>query len=169
MFKTFMGGNKGGGQQGGSGAGAAPPLAPRFAKHTPMDAHFFISEEPSWRAAATGSDPIWVASDVELAGSKEQRYSYVYRPSQAVQHNGSVWVHAVFTPPGASPSPKDDFFDKGATFARSRELVAYLPKPKVGEVRYKCEVFMKRYAMGVAAVMPRILRAMGEAGPVFET
>ncbi|GAB4824016.1 hypothetical protein N2152v2_011062 [Parachlorella kessleri] len=133
MFKTFMGGNKQGGQQGAGAPGAAPPLAPRFAKHTPMDAHFFISEEPSWRAAARSSDPVWVASDVELAGGKEQRYTYVYRPSHAVQHNGSVWVHAVFTPPGASPSPKDDFFDKGATFARSRELVAYLPKPKAKE------------------------------------
>lgn len=48
-----------------------------------------------------------------------------------MQRNGSVWVHAVFTPPGASPRPGDEFFDKGATFARSRQLNAYLPKPKV--------------------------------------
>lgn len=54
---------------------------------------------------------------------------------QAVQSNGSVWVHAIFTPPGASPNPADDFFDKSATFARSLQLNAYLPKPKVSWTR----------------------------------
>lgn len=54
---------------------------------------------------------------------------------QVVQSNGSVWVHAIFTPPGASPNPADDFFDKSATFARSLQLNAYLPKPKVSSTR----------------------------------
>ena len=90
---------------------------------------------------------------------------------QAVQNNGSVYVHSIFTPAGASPNPKgegaadrrlllqlvlpctaaaadathsrtppfarlpppppppaDEFYDRSATFVRSRPLNAYLKK-----------------------------------------
>lgn len=133
MMKSFMGGNKNA-QQGKDGQGGpVPTLQPRLAKHTPLDMHLYISEKPSWHVAARHGDPVWVASDVELAGGGEHTFSYLYHPSQAVQNNGSVWVHAVFTPPGASPRPGDDFHNRAATFGRSKQLNAYLPKPKAKE------------------------------------
>lgn len=57
----------------------------------------------------------------------------MYSPSAAVQHNGSVWVHAVFTPPGAAADPASDFFDAEGTFAVSHALNQYLPLRRAAE------------------------------------
>ena len=82
-------------------------LLPRLPRGHPLDCHVFLSESPDWAAGATGGTPLWVASDVALAEAGVKReFDYVYHPSPAVQNNGSVWVHAVFTPLGASPDPK---------------------------------------------------------------
>lgn len=69
--------------------------------------HLYISEEASWQAVAAAATPIWSTFEVPLAEQQEpRRLQYVYRPSPAVQANGSVYVHAVFVPTGASPNPK---------------------------------------------------------------
>ena len=71
--------------------------------------HLFISEKRDWRTAASADEPVWVASNLALGEPGVTRGgSYIYHPSPTVQNNGSVWVHAVFTPAGASPSPKSE-------------------------------------------------------------
>jgi hypothetical protein len=126
MFKMFTGGNKNAPTGPGGKAQVLSPLLPRG---HPLDMHLFISEQPDWRAAASDGEPVWTASNVPLGEPGPARgSSYVYRPSPAVQNNGSVWVHAVFTPAGASPSPKDEFFDRTATFGRTSQLNVYLRK-----------------------------------------
>ena len=48
-----------------------------------------------------------------------------------MQNNGSVWVHAVFTPAGASPRPGDDQHDRAGTFGKTYAMAKFLKKPKV--------------------------------------
>lgn len=104
-------------------------LVPRLPRGHPLDMHLYLSERDSWQAVAESEQPIWTATDFGLAESDVSRhFSYTYRPSAAVQNNGSVFVHAVFVPTGASPNPKDDFFDKTATFARTNQLNRYMKK-----------------------------------------
>ncbi|KAL4425896.1 hypothetical protein ABPG75_009912 [Micractinium tetrahymenae] len=125
MMKMFTGGNKGGQPAGKD----AKFVVPQFGRSHPLDMHLFLSESRSWRGAASAGPALWVASDVPLAESGVKRdFSYVYRPSKAVQNNGSVFVHAVFTPTGASPNPQDEFFDRTATFARTHQLNVYRKK-----------------------------------------
>jgi hypothetical protein len=127
MMKMFTGGNKG--QQGGAGGKDAKFLTPRLPRGHPLDMHLYISEEASWQAVAAAATPIWSTFEVPLAEQQEpRRLQYVYRPSPAVQANGSVYVHAVFVPTGASPNPKDDFFDSTATFARTSPLNVWRKK-----------------------------------------
>lgn len=126
MFKMFTGGNK----NAATGPdGKAQMLSPLLPRGHPLDMHLFISEKRDWRTAAAAEQPVWTASNVPLGEAGTARGgSYIYRPSPAVQNNGSVWVHAVFTPSGASPNPKDEFFDRTASFARTSQLNAYLKK-----------------------------------------
>ncbi|KAL4445724.1 hypothetical protein ABPG77_008923 [Micractinium sp. CCAP 211/92] len=124
MMKMFMG--KGGGPQPAKDAKFATP---QFGRSHPLDVHLFLSESRSWRAAAGAGPALWVASDVPLAEPNVKRQlAYVYHPSKAVQNNGSVYVHAVFTPTGGSPNPQDEFFDRSATFARTHQLNVYRKK-----------------------------------------
>lgn len=82
-------------------------LVPRLPRGHPLDMHLYLSERDSWQAVAETEQPIWTATDFGLAESDVSRhFSYTYRPSAAVQNNGSVFVHAVFVPTGASPNPK---------------------------------------------------------------
>lgn len=127
MMKMFTGGGNKGGPEGGKDA--ASFVTPRFHKGHPMDVHLFLSESSRWQKAAAAGPPVWVASDVPLAepGTKHE-FAYTYHPSQAVQNNASVYVHAVFTPTGASPVPTDEFFDRTGTFAKSHQLNRFLKK-----------------------------------------
>ena len=142
-------------------------LTPQFPRGQPLDCHLYVSEAADWRDAAAAGTPVWTAGDVPLAEPGVVRqHSHVYRPSPAVHNNGSVFVHAVFTLPGASPNPTgarqrwarrppyvprlllarvapsptwpacplgphppphaDDFYDRAATFARTKPLNVYL-------------------------------------------
>lgn len=84
-------------------------LSPLLPRGHPVDMHLFISEKRDWRTAASADEPVWVASNLALGEPGVTRGgSYIYHPSPAVQNNGSVWVHAVFTPAGASPSPNSE-------------------------------------------------------------
>lgn len=81
-------------------------LSPQFSRGHPLDMHLYISEQRDWRKAAAAEQPVWTADNVPLAEGGEARgSSFLYRPSPAVQNNGSVWVHAVFTPAGAPNDP----------------------------------------------------------------
>lgn len=85
-----------------------PPqvLSPQFPRGHPLDLHLFISEQPDWQRAAADEAPAWTARDLALGMPGVVKQGAVaYRPSPAVQNNGSVFVHAVFTPTGASPNP----------------------------------------------------------------
>lgn len=127
VMKQFTGGGKK--PAVGPGSPAVAGLTPLLPKGTPMDVHFFISEDASWNAAAK-ADPVWLAQSVAMGASEPLMFPYLYRPSKGVQNNGTVYVHTVFTPPGASPDPDADDFDSALSFGKTRQLIAYLPKPK---------------------------------------
>lgn len=104
---------------------------PRLPRGAPADLHMFLAEDSDWLAVAHAQSPIWVVQEFALGSGAAQEKTVRYRPSPDVQNNGSLWVHTVFTPPGASPDPADGFFDPALTFAKSQPLVLYLPKPKL--------------------------------------
>jgi hypothetical protein len=110
---------------------SAITLTPMLPRGTPIDMYMYISENNNWKEVVASQEenpPIWVEKGIPLA-SGEPRYStHVYRPSPAVQNNGSVYVHAVFTPFGASPNPEDEDYDSAFSWVKSTSLNRYLPK-----------------------------------------
>ena len=108
-------------------SGSAHPLLPRG---TPIDVHMWVSEHPIWtEALASGEPPIWIESNIPLATPSPPRTAtYLYHPSDVVKNNGSVYVHTVFVPTGASPHPEDEGYDAALTWALTRPLHRYLPK-----------------------------------------
>lgn len=136
-MKTFFGGQKStpipSATPGSPDLPALPAeTLPRLARSTPVDVHVYISEANDWQASAKQGPPLWSATEFELGTGSTQATALVYAPSHAVQNNGSVFFHAVFTPSGASPDPADGFHDAALTFAKSQPLNVYLKKPRVG-------------------------------------
>jgi hypothetical protein len=106
-------------------------IEPRLARATAVDVHVYVSEAAAWQeAAAGGAVPAWVARDVPLGSTAPREVRYLYRPSPAVQNNGSVFVHAVFTPPGAAPDPASPAYDAALSWARTHQLNTWMPKRK---------------------------------------
>lgn len=126
MFKQFTGSaiNKGPGAP----DAAAMQLNPMLSRGSLVDVHCYISEKPEWQDAVASETPIWLEKDVPVATGEPRYATYLYRPSQAVQNNGSVYFHAIFTPLGASANPRDPDFDSALSWAKSRPLNSYLPK-----------------------------------------
>ena len=98
-----------------------------------MDVHVYVSEHEDWQRAAHDEEPIWIEPSVSLGVGEPRKYTYSYRPSAAVHSNGSIFVHAVFTPPGASPDPQAEDHDRVLTFGKTNQLNVYLPKQKEEE------------------------------------
>ncbi|KAL6786103.1 hypothetical protein ACKKBG_A01415 [Auxenochlorella protothecoides x Auxenochlorella symbiontica] len=137
LMKTFFGGQKStpipSATPGSTDLPALPAeTLPRLARSTPVDVHVYISEANDWQASAKQGPPLWSATEFELGTGSTQATALVYAPSHAVQNNGSVFFHAVFTPSGASPDPADGFHDAALTFAKSQPLNVYLKKPRAG-------------------------------------
>ena len=130
MFKQFSGGGK---QAPAGQDGKALSISPLLSRGDPIDVHCYISEKEDWKDAVTSGEPIWLERDVPLATGEPRLGTYLYRPSLAVQNNGSVYFHAVFTPPGASANPTDPDFDSALSWSKSRPLNSYLPKRRAGE------------------------------------
>lgn len=130
MMKQFSGSRTKPGDAQQPKSGLAPALSPGAL----VDVHVFVSEHSEWRLSAGQDSPVWVASDVPLARvDKAIEKTYYYSPSPSVQNNGTVYVHAIFTPPGGSPNPKDDDFDGALSWGRTNSLNVYLPKRKAGQ------------------------------------
>jgi len=115
----------------GSPAAPAVALTPMLSRGTPVDMYMYISENENWKDAVTSSDenpPIWVEKGIPLASGQPRYSTYTYRPSKAVQNNGSAYVHTIFTPFGASPNPEDEDYDAALSWVKSCTLNRYLPK-----------------------------------------
>jgi len=113
-------------------------LAPLLDKESPVDVHFFITDDEvrnrlGWKDVARESEAVWVAEDIPVAAGVQKEFEYKYRPSEHAQRNGSVLVHTVFTPHGASPKSGDGQFDSSLTWGFTRPLNTYFPKKKAGE------------------------------------
>ena len=137
LMRQFSGsGNKSaspGGGGGGGPDGASPTiLSPLFSKGTLVDVHMFISENSNWKEAVATTPPVWVEPNVPLGAGEPRHSLYMYHPSPEVQNNGSVYIHAVITPPGASPNPEDDDYDSALSWSKTRPLIAFHPKPRAG-------------------------------------
>ncbi len=114
-------------------------LSPLLPRGHPLDMHLFISEKRDWRTAAAAEEPVWTASNVPLGEPGPARgETYVYRPSPAVQNNGSVWVHAVFTPTGASPSPKGELLQRASRRVGCMSCWAPLGRKPSWELLARC-------------------------------
>ena len=132
VMKQFTGGGRQSGAPGGKD-GSVVQLRPTLGPESPMDVHVYVSEKSDWKQAAHLEEPVWMESSVLLASGKPRHYAYTYRPSATVQSNGSVYVHAIFTPPGASSDPWADDFDGALSFGKTNSLNLYLPKQKEEE------------------------------------
>jgi hypothetical protein len=130
-------------------------LVPRMQRGALVDMHLYISDSEDWRVAAAGgiahahsavdgadgaaSAPPppaadWTARDVPVGALAAPRTArLVYRPTPHAQANGSVWAHAVFTPPGSAPAPGAPGHLAEATWARSARLNAWHPRRKAAE------------------------------------
>lgn len=124
-------------------------LNPMMSKGTPVDVHFFLTDtssesgisgglgggmQPTWfQIAERDIEPLWVAKNVPVAEGEQRVFEYVYRPSKDALNNGSVLIHAVFTPAGASPNPSNDGFEAALTWGLTKPLNVYLPKKKAGD------------------------------------
>ena len=128
-FKQFFGGSSSP-----KNAGEVVYLEPSLAHGTPVDVHFFVTDDggfaSSWRQAAAKLDPTVSFENVPLASGDSRVVQYIYRTSEHAQSNGSVSVHAVFTKHGHSFDPEDASFDKWSTWGFTKSLTTY--KEQIG-------------------------------------
>lgn len=112
-------------------------LTPLMGKGSAIDVHFFVTDSSQgptgWRQAAEVDEPVWVAHNVSVAMGPSFSFEYTYRPSAEAQNNGSVLVHSVYTPHGASVNPMSETFDRTLTWGFTKNLNLYLPKLKAKE------------------------------------
>mmetsp|Transcript_8115 Transcript_8115/g.24117 ORF Transcript_8115/g.24117 Transcript_8115/m.24117 type:complete len:668 (-) Transcript_8115:416-2419(-) len=132
---------------GGGGAKAPPPglaFQPLINRTDPVSLRVFISEADTLEADVLGAGPVWEAPRFMLPLPAEHSRVVTYRPSRAVQNNGSVFVHAVFEATVQELQPAlewaegeepDDVSAGGGErivqFTRTWPLNAYMPRPKV--------------------------------------
>ncbi|CAL8463959.1 g3494 [Coccomyxa elongata] len=125
MFKTFFGG---GGQK--KPLTRQELLAPQYSRGTPLDMYVFLSEQPSFSHFSDSKALVWSEKSFSLGTEPDRKKNITYFPSEAVQKNGSVHIHAFFAPTGFAIDPADSFYKEGTVFSKMTMLNTYLPRPK---------------------------------------
>ncbi|KAK9822470.1 hypothetical protein WJX81_006087 [Elliptochloris bilobata] len=103
---------------------------PKLLQGTPVDMALYLSEQPVFSDFGSKESLIWRETDLLLGQGSERTAVYTYRPSQAVQNNASVYLHAYFAPTGLPVDPSDPFYDPRVVFHKTSMLNAYLPRPR---------------------------------------
>ncbi|KAK9917974.1 hypothetical protein WJX75_000180 [Coccomyxa subellipsoidea] len=125
MFKTFFGG---GGEK--KQLTRQDIFVPHFERGTHLDLYVFQSEQPSFSQYSDSKALIWTEKDFALGSEADRKLNITYYPSEAVQNNGTVYLHAFFAPTGFAIDPTDSFYKNGTVFSKSTMLNTYLPRPK---------------------------------------
>lgn len=117
------------------GAGLPAPseyVYPAFERHALMDLYLFISEQPYYHDMRFDmSELVWSETGLHLASNDDVRkYSYLYEPSEAVQRNGSVYVHVVLAKAGEPLQPDEPGYDPLALAYYSHPLNSFRQRPR---------------------------------------
>jgi len=102
---------------------------PLYRKGDLVDMYVYLSEEPYLYNREKG-ELIWKELELGLATSPERQVNYTYHPSQAVQNNGSLYVHAYFIRSGYEIDTPYEELPADSIFHKSHSLIMYMPKPK---------------------------------------
>eukprot|EP00850_Spirogloea_muscicola_P017577 SM000152S01565 [mRNA] locus=s152:275605:280036:- [translate_table: standard] len=105
-----------------------------FAPDERLDVWVYVSEDPAFADLGSEEALVWYESSLPYASHKpgnERTSQYSYKPSHAVQHNGTVYAHIFVARTGYSPDPNDPTYDSSATFNASHPLVVYAKRPKL--------------------------------------
>lgn len=126
FFKQF------GGKKGGPNGKDVQYLTPALERGTPVDVHFYVTDTTSspigWMNAAGSLQPTISIKNMKIGIGGAKTAEYTYRPSAEAKNNGSVLVHSVYTPHGASPNPTAPTFESSLTWGFTKQLNLYLPK-----------------------------------------
>lgn len=98
-------------------------LWPRFAKGEVFDVAVYFHEQQHFPAHYHGdvNKLVWAEQGLPLAGTGiDLTKPIVYRPSPEVQNNGTLFMHAFFTRPGASPDPTSPDYRRAESFHKVR-------------------------------------------------
>lgn len=111
----------------GTPAGAAAPL---YAKGELVDMYVYLSESPIFSVADRSSaELIWTQTEIPLASGPERTGSFVYKPTESVHYNGSLYSHVVFARSGIDlNSPLLDEIPADSVFTATHSLIRYLPE-----------------------------------------
>ncbi|KAK9791843.1 hypothetical protein WJX73_009711 [Symbiochloris irregularis] len=108
-------------------------LVPKFQRGFNFDLTVFLSESEVYDLQRGWNDQnamIWQERELALGQFTDRVKTVTYRPSKAVQNNGTLFLHTFFHPAGSSLDADDPYFDDKATFSRSHQVNAYLPAAK---------------------------------------
>ncbi|KAJ7957133.1 cleft lip and palate transmembrane protein 1-like [Quillaja saponaria] len=112
-----------------------------FQKGEPLDMWLYLSEHEKFNEFGNEGALIWHETNIPYAvwGPESTRsLSLKYHPSEAMKHNGSLYVHVFFARSGYPPDPNDPEYQPTAAFGKAHlssfhwfsAIVTYLPKSK---------------------------------------
>ncbi len=109
IMKQFMGG----GQRAPLSSNREDQVWPAFNKSDAFDVYVYFSEYPALAPSTYEEEsPVWTVRDVPFAGPGVDLSAHiVYKPSDAVQHNGSLFAHAIFVLHGGEINPANSGYD----------------------------------------------------------
>ncbi|KVI08102.1 Cleft lip and palate transmembrane 1 [Cynara cardunculus var. scolymus] len=119
-----------------SGSDPAVQISNLFQKSEPLDMWFYLSEHDEFNDFGNEAALIWHESNIPYAvwGPESTRtLSLKYYPSEALQHNGSLFAHVFFARSGYPVDPSDPEYQALAAFGLTHPVVTYLPKSKANK------------------------------------
>lgn len=139
FIKNFFGGSN-------KPAGSTLGFAPALNRSDAVSLRVYISESKTLDTYSLQQQPVWELLDFVLPLRVERTSVVTYKPSKAVQNNGSVWVHAMFEAEVATlplsrrvvnseADNNEEEAEEGGTrtlrFGSSWPLNQYMRRPKV--------------------------------------
>lgn len=104
-----------------------------FSKGENLDFWLYMSETPVFSDFGNENALIWHETNVPYAvwtPESVRSKSFVYKLSENVQRNGSVYAHVFFAKAGYTPDPSSPEYERTASFHKTHSFVVYSPKPK---------------------------------------
>eukprot|EP00879_Flechtneria_rotunda_P011525 GHRR01012039.1.p1 GENE.GHRR01012039.1~~GHRR01012039.1.p1 ORF type:complete len:411 (+),score=98.64 GHRR01012039.1:68-1234(+) len=111
-------------QPGEAPAGTAATI---YRKGDLLDIHVYLSESSFMRDPAAAQF-VWSQHGVGLATAKERTFTHIYKPSKAVQNNGTLYAHVLFTRSGIDPHTPEDEMPPYSVFSKSHSLTKHMPR-----------------------------------------
>jgi hypothetical protein len=86
-----------------------------------QDLWVYVSEESQFTNFGNEKALIWHETNIPYAvwtPDSVRHKKFTYRPSEAVQHNGTLYAHVFFARSGFSPDPESPEYIRLATFSK---------------------------------------------------